>query len=241
MAATITNNFPGVRTCCPFSLYAHVNKATPSITVDASVNDEALTVDSIVDVAAGDVIGLCEGTHCYQSLVTSTAANTINLGSPLDFAFTTSGTMYTGHWNIALDGSGTTQVASIVVPPDVCFEIYEIIVSMTDDVAMDSSKFGGIAALTNGILFRIVNGTTKNLPLIVNNIGFQEAGFDLQYDAKAPAGTYGISAKKNYFVSNGVVLKLDGATNDEFQCHIRDDLTGLSLMAIALHGRCICA
>ena len=239
MAAGRSGRYAGSKNVDSVELYLHIDKAAPSITSDASVDDEAFTVNSIVDVAAGDVIYVCEGIRFYQSIVASTAANTINLGSPLDFAFTTAASVYVGSWKLNVDGSGTTKVAHMVAPCDAVFEIYQITVSMTDATAMDSGKFGGITALTNGIFFRVVNGGTKNLSLIVNNTGFSEFGFDVVYDPKAAAGVYGLIAKKNYNETNGTLLKIDGASGDEIECHIRDDLTGLTLMAVTICGRVI--
>jgi len=220
-------------------LYAHIDKVNPSITVDTTLYDESIVVDSIASVAPGDVILICEGNRFYQSIVASAAVLTINLASPLDFAFTTAAIVHIGTWNLAVDGSGTTQIAHILPPTTAEIDIYQINVSITDNVDMDSAKFGGIAALTNGILFRVVNSTIKNLPLVVNNIGFSEQGFNIQYDPKAPAGVYGFQAKKNYHEINGISIRLDGSTNDEFQCLIRDDLTDLTLFDITVNGHIV--
>lgn len=217
-------------------LYAHIDKALPLITADTNLYDESITVDSITNVNAGDVIIIYEGCRFYQSLVLSAAVLDINLASPLDFAFTTAAIVHVGAWNLAVDGSITPQIAHIVVPSLCKFNIYQLNISIIDNVVMDSAKFGGIAALTNGILFRVVNGTIKNLPLVVNNIGFSEQGCDINYDDKAPAGVYGFQAKKNYPRVNGTSLRLNGDTNDKFECIIRDDLTDLTMFNISING-----
>lgn len=217
-------------------LYAQIEQATPAITVDTTLYDESIIVNSIAAVAAGDAIFISEGCIFYQSLVSSTSVLTINLASPLDFAFTTKATVHIGAWNLAVDGSATPKIAQIIVPPLCEFNIHQLTITITDNVVMDSAKFGGISALTNGILFRMINGTIKNLPLVVNNIGFSEQGCDIRYDDKAPAGVYGFQAKKNYLKTNGVVLRLDGCTDDKLQCLIRDDLADLTMMNITING-----
>ncbi|MCK5025114.1 MAG: hypothetical protein KAS15_00885 [Nanoarchaeota archaeon] len=217
-------------------LYAHINQAAPLITVNTNLNDESIIVNSIAAVNDGDAIFISEGCKFYQSLVTSTSVLTINLASPLDFAFTTKAAVHIGPWNLAVDGSVTQKIAHILVPPGCEFNILQLTISITDNVVMDSAKFGGILALTNGILFRIKNGFVKNLPLVVNNIGFAEQGCDIRYDDKAPAGVYGFQAKKNYLKTNGVVLRLKGETHDQLQCIIRDDLTDLTMMNITVNG-----
>ena len=220
-------------------LYAHIDKITPSLTVDTTLYDDFIIVDSIASVVAGDVIFITEGKRFFQSIVLSAAVLTINMASSLDFAFTTAAIVHIGSWNLNVDGSGTTQIAHVLVPPEAQVDIYQINVSITDNVDMDSAKFGGIAALTNGILFRVVNHTIKNLPLVVNNIGFSEQGFNISYDPNAPAGVYGFQAKKNYHEVNGVSLRLNGKTNDKLECLIRDDLTDLSLFDITVNGHIV--
>lgn len=217
-------------------LYAQIAQSAPILTANTALNDESIAVNSIAGVNAGDAIFISEGCKFYQSLVSSTSVLTINLASPLDFAFTTEAIVRIGAWNLAVDGSVTTKIAQIIVPPLCEFNILQLTITIIDNVVMDSAKFGGISALTNGILFRIINGTIKNLPLVVNNIGFAEQGCDIRYDDKAPAGVYGFQAKKNYLETNGVVLRLNGSTNDKLQCLIRDDLTDLTMLNITVNG-----
>ena len=220
-------------------LYAHIDKVIPSITIDTNIDDKSIIVDSIASIAAGDVIVIYELDRIFQSIVLSAAVNTVNFASPLDYAFTTNAIVHIGIWNLAVDGSVTPQVAHIKIPPTAKYAIHQINVSMTDNVVMDSAKFGGIAPLTNGILFRVINSTIKNLPLIVNNIGFSEQGFNIDYDPKAPAGVYGFQAKKNYPEINGVSIGLDGKAGDELICIIQDDLTDLAMFNIAVNAHII--
>lgn len=223
----------------PVELYLHIHLVDPAITVNTLIGDESITVDANTSIAAGQVITIYEGTRFYQSIVTGVSSLVVSLASPLDFAFTTDADVHIGPWNLAVNGASTTQEAVIIAPPLVKFDLYTIAVSMTDDAVMDSSKFGGISALTNGILFQHVDGTTKNLPLIVNNSGFNEFGFDVEYDPKPPSGVYGLRAAKSYNIKNGVSIRLDGTTADELKCLIRDDLTGLTLMSITVQGHVV--
>ena len=221
------------------NLYAQITNATPSITVNTNMNDESITVNSVASVSAGDVITIYEGSRFYQSIVASAAGNTVGLGSPLDYAFTIDADVYIGDWNVAVDGSVASKTARVLAPPAGVFCIHRIHVAITDDTAMDSAKFGGITALTNGILFRVVNGATQNLPLVVNNMGFSEQGFDIQYDPKAPAGVYGFIAKLNLPDAPGAILRIAGSGNDELQCIIRDNLTSLTMFNINIQGHVV--
>lgn len=220
-------------------LYAHIDEVVPSMTSDANLDDESITLDSVVGVSQGKVITIYEGIYFYQSLVKSVVDNDVNLASPLDSGFTTAAIVHIAEWNLNVDGSSVSKMAHIFLPAGVKFDVYQINVAITDGVVMDSGKFGGIPALTNGILFRAVNNRIKNLHLIVNNIGFSEQGFDITYDPKAPAGVYGFQAKKNWHTVNGISLRLDGAAGDELQFYIRDDLTELTMLNISVNGHVV--
>ncbi|OYT15315.1 MAG: hypothetical protein B7C24_13705 [Bacteroidetes bacterium 4572_77] len=220
----------------PADYYIYNIQATPSISSNASIDDEVLTVTSSTGVVAGNVITIYEGTVMFQSLVTATTATTISIGSPLDFAFTTAATVETGLWNMNVDGSSTTQIFKIKAPIGTSLHVHVFSLTMLDSTAMDDGKFGGITQLTNGMVGRFVNGMTKNLALIVNNIGFYEAGFNTEYSSKAPAGQYGFRAKRQMADVNGTVMLINGVDGDEFQIHIRDDLTDLDQFACTISG-----
>ena len=218
----------------PFDLYLYKITVTLTITSGVTLGDTVINVVSTVGVNVGDVITFYEGTRFYQSLVMATTETSVTVGSPIDYAYTTSTLIEVGLWNMAIDGSTTTQIFSIKSPPDSDVDIHSINCSITDSSEMDSGKFGGIPQLSKGIIFRFVNSIKKNLALVVNNLGFWEIGFDIAYDDKAPAGTYGFKARRHIPTVNGVILKLVG--DGEFQVHIQDDLTDLDLLACSING-----
>jgi hypothetical protein len=220
-------------------LYVHTDNATPTITVNPSVGDQQITVNSIVGVVNGNAITINEGIKTFQSIITGSSGSVITFATPLDYDFSVSAAVSCGDWNMAVNGSVTPVVFYLRPPAGANWDLYTFNVSITDDVVMDSGKFGGIAALTNGLFSRIVNGVIKNLPVIVNNLGFAEIGFTIRYDDKAPAGIYGFLASKNYSQINGVSIRLEGSGADEFQVIIQDDLTDLTHMAITANGHVV--
>ena len=106
----------------------------------------------------------------------------------------------------------------------------------SNDLKISSSLFCGINQLTNGIRFAVDNGWDKNLAIIVNNLGFAEIGFSKEYSDKPPSGQYGIFFRRDILKIDGVDLILDCETVAKFQCFIRDNLTGLDLLAITVNG-----
>ncbi len=220
----------------PVDFYLYQTAATPTITVNTAIDDKILTVDSTTGVVVGHAITLYEGINMFQSVIKSTTATSITLSSGLDFAFTTGTLVECGNWNMAVDGSTTTQVFKIKSPSGININAHSIHVSMLDGSAMDDGKFGGLTQLNNGIIFRLEDGTIKNLAMIVNNIGFYEVGFDTEYASKAPAGQYGFRATRDIWKTNGTVLKLSGPDSSEFQLHVQDDLSDLDLLACTIGG-----
>lgn len=220
----------------PVDLYLYKLTLTPTISVDVSIEDLVITVDSTSGAANGDAITFYEGIRFFQSVIKSFTATTITISSPIDFAYTTKALVEIGKWNMAVNGSVTTQIFSIKSPPEISFNINTVNCSMLDSSDMDDGMFGGISSLSNGVIFKLVDGIKKNLALIINNLGFWEIGFDTEYSAKAPAGKYGFRARRHISEINGVVLKLLCKDNAEFQVHIQDDLTGLDLMAVTVNG-----
>jgi len=220
----------------PIDLYLYKTEQTPSITVNTSIDDETLTVDSTTGIITGNVITIFEGARIFQTIVSAATGTTITLQAPLDFAFTTAASIETGIWNMAVDGSSTTQIFSVKPPPLINFDIYQINVSMLDSSDMDDGKFGGVAALTKGLIFKFKNSITKHLAVIVNNLGFYEIGFTIEYSSKAPAGQYGFRARREIKTANGTTIQVEGELSDAFQVAVRDKLDDLDLLAVIING-----
>ncbi len=222
-----------------FNLYAQLDTVNPVITVDTALDDTVITIDDNTGIVDGDAITITEGTAFYQSLVQSSTDTTITLASPLDYAFTTAATVSVGTWNMAVDGSSTSQVFCITPPAGIKYDIVSINISITDNTTMDGITFGGITQLTNGIVLRTVDGITKNHFVIVNNIGFDEHGYSVVYDPKPPTGSFRVRARKILPVTNGAVIRLNGDTGDALCLIVRDDLSDLTLMSLAVSGHIV--
>jgi len=218
------------------NLYLHVDNVTTNPTSNITIDTYTATLDIVVGASVGDVITILEGDRLYQSIIADITDSVVTVASSFDYAFTTAADVYMGDWNLNLNGSITPIVAHIGTAPLAKYDIYQVNITMTDGSVMDSSKFGGLDALTNGVVLRHKNGILKNLLLAVNNIGFSEQGFTLQYDDKAPAGVYGIQIKKNYKKVSGIAIRTIGSEEDELQFIIRDDLTDLSLLTVTVQG-----
>lgn len=203
---------------------------TVTLASNATLDSRTITLVAGHGVVAGNTICLKEGSHFSQMDVLSVNVNVITFDTPLDFGYTTAAIAQRTTKNMAVNGSLTPQVFRITpVGLTVKFDITKIIFHIEDNAVMDTHKFGGITALTNGVIFRKKDGIYKNIFNIKSNGDFAHHNDTLEYDDKAPAGVYGLRSIRNIAGQNndGVVIRLDPASNDELQIIIQDDLTGI--------------
>ena len=219
----------------PIDLYMTTVAAEPVLSATAVPFSSTVTVESATWVLAGDAITFNEKNRYFQSIVKQVDGNTITLQHPVDYAYTSNAYIYTGKWNLNLDGSSSDITALINSPAEGALVIRRLLISIEDDAAIDSSKFGGISELTNGMYVRIRDGFSKNGALVVNNAGFGEIGFALEYDEKVPAGTYSMRASKYYYSVNGTSITLD-SPNTNYGIVIRDNLTALTKITATISG-----
>jgi len=193
---------------------------------------------------AGDTICLNEDPYFFQAGVLGVTNNTVTLDSPLDRAFPSSSFVSIGSKSMNVDGS-TTPVLFDVGPkmlPTTLWDVVRVLFIIRDDAAMDSAKFGGITALTNGVVLRKKNGTYKNIFNVKSNGDFAERAYDIEYDDRsAPQSDYFFRCRRTFGgqSKNGVTIRLVGAENDELQIIIQDDLTGLVDFRCVIQGHVI--
>jgi hypothetical protein len=222
------------------NLYLYRNDVQPNLTSSAAVGDKVLNIDTNAGLVNGEAITLFEGVRHSQCIIQASSATTVTVTPPVDFAYTTAASIEVGRWNMNVNGSVTAQTFAVHPPPGIDMDVYELRFSMQDGTAMDASKFGGISALTNGIVVQFKNGFTKNLGVIVNNAGFIEQGFRTEYDDRAGGtGLYAYTGYANGPGHYGVAVRLEGATVDEFRVVVQDNLTGLSNLNFTIGGHAV--
>ena len=220
-------------------LYIHQHGNDILLASDTNIDDRVITLQPGHGVIVGNYIGLKEGVRFYEGQVLAVNINDITLDSPLDFAFTTAAGLQHIHIpDMNVNGSVDPVEFHIVPPTESKWNITRIIFLIEDNVTMDTSKFGGIPALTNGVLVRVKNDIFKNIFNIKTNGEFALRSFDISYDDRAPAGVFGFRARVSFAgrSKRGVVIALDGAKEDQIQIIIQDDLTGLTKFQAIAQG-----
>jgi hypothetical protein len=168
--------------------------------------------------------------------VISVAGDVITVDRPIDHDFpvaTTLGRIVTT--NMAVDGSTTPQIFSARAGTTE-LDFVRFIIKMLDDTSMDDGRFGGIAALTNGFVFRIINSFQKTIFNFKTNGEIANYCFDIRYADKAPAGLYGFSSRITFGgqSKHGVVLRI--GEGDVLQWVVQDDLSNLTKLQVVGQG-----
>lgn len=221
------------------------NFTLASPTVASGITQGSLVYDFTATtghgLANGDEILLLDtasNTDFYATVIL-VSTDTITLDRPIEFLFptaTTLGRIVTSE--MAVNGAITEQIFTVragVVP----FDITRIIMQMTHATAGDDGKFGGITAITRGIVFRIVDLSEPHQESIFNfktNGEIRAFCYDVAYSDKAPGGENGTGARLSFAGQDkhGVTLRISGS--DVLQWVIQDDLTGLSSFKVVAQG-----
>lgn len=215
-----------------FYLMQILNNVT--IAINSTLENENVTLEPGHGFVTGNYICFQEDNHLFQAEVLNVIGDTIIFDTPLDFNFGTNAYGCRANINMAVDGSSLPHPLFIAKPITgqwtVQWDITRIVCSIKDNTAMDSGKFGGITALTEGVILRKKNGVFKNLFNVKTNGDYADSAFDVEYDDRAPSGTFGFRVRKTWAgqEKSGVAIRLDADKNEELQNVIQDNLLGLS-------------
>jgi hypothetical protein len=193
-------------------------------------------------IVAGNEILLLDvvGNRSFFAKVQLVAVDTITVDRPIDNVFpsaTSLGRIVTTEMAVlgSLAAPSIFSVRSGTVPSD----ITRTFITMLDGTSMDDGKFGGIGALTNGLVFRVVNSFQKTIFNFKTNGEIKQFCYDLEYSEKAPAGQFGLAARLSFAGpdKHGVALRIQDT--DVLQWVVQDDLTGLISMKISAQGHLV--
>jgi hypothetical protein len=220
------------------------NAITPTVTATSAIDTFSIQVDSITGILTdgSHAINISENGRTFQSIVKSATGTTVTFKAPLDMNITTNAVVQIAKWNMNTNGSVTPTHFCVSPPTGVTWDITRIIGSIEDDAAMDSSTFGGLTSLSNGLVLRVTDGASKNIFVFYNNGGFAERAFDTKYDdRRSPQSVYGFSYRRTFGGQDkkGVVVRLHGDTQDKLEIINQDDLTKLSKLAHVCQGHVV--
>jgi|GEM_PF-2201751 len=178
--------------------------------------------------------------HYFTPDVISVATNTLTLDEPVPYAFPLESIVYSSLQNMNVDGSSTPQIYQLTNAFSAAADLTQLVIHITDATAMDDGTFGGIAALTRGMVFRkkFADNHYENIFNVKTNgeLGILSGPNGKVYDTKAPSGIYGITIKISFAGQSeyGVAVRL--LTGESIQMLIQDDLTDLTKVSAMAQG-----
>jgi hypothetical protein len=222
-------------------LYVHQNIADLAISSNTSIDDTVIAIDSGHGVTSLDMVCIIEEGRYYQGIALTVSATAVGLDTPLDFAYTTAAGIHSAEHDLSVNGSGNPQIYHITPPSGTQWDVTRMLFHIEGTAAMDTSKFGDISALTNGLVVRATDGQTQNIFNVKTNGEFAERAYDITYDSKAPAGSTAFRCRRSFGGQdkNGVVVRLTGATSDQLQVIVQDNCSSLEHMHVIAQGHVV--
>lgn len=189
-----------------------------------------IEVENATDFSVGRHLLLFEGNNLQQNdpLILNVAGTTITFDTPLDFDMTPAGTVRVVDMNMAVAvGSLASPVIFEEGPHgDETWHIERINFSITHKTAASDVKFGGLAALTNGVVLRgIQKGVIRTLANWKSNSDMIADMFDVEYTDRAGPTAFGTRGRWSVRARAGAVIRLSAADGDLIQLLIQDDMT----------------
>lgn len=212
---------------------------TTALVADTAVNSHTVSLAPGHGAVVGNTLEIADttnGSWFQQSLVLAVAGDNITLDSPICRIFTVSNTtVVVSSKDMAVSGTPGAPVVFSVNPLNVQEgDITRLICTITDNVDMDFETFGGLPALTNGIVLRVNNGdgTYRILQNFKTNGDIALYSFDTSYFANNGGGTRGFQSRMTFAgqSKHGVVVRLDGSINESLELLVQDTLIGLNSM-----------
>jgi hypothetical protein len=139
-----------------------------------------------------------------------------------------------------VNGSVTPVRFTISPPNGLKWDLTRTMIVMVCATNPDDALYGNLPALPNGIFYGFENIVTQDyLVNIQSNAGYRATAYDVTYTTRSSGGgSFGVSVRKSFAGTShyGVVVRLEGETDDEFVVYVNDDLTGLTEHAQKIMG-----
>lgn len=219
--------------------------ASTTLSAKTTVDLRTIQVANATGFSAGNYIGIFGGVgrFYFGHQIGAPSGSTLTLDTPLDYEFAIGATVLNFTKEMAVNGSTAPQVfqiGPIGSPVGLRIDITKLVVSVVDNLEPDDSKFGGIAALTNGCVLRKRNGVYDNEANWKTNrdIGLY-AGVAPSYTDKAGGGYYGAYFDVRFAgqQNRGVTRRLNAG--DVLDLIVQDDLTGLVSFQVMAQGHIV--
>jgi len=215
------------------------NRIVFGITAPTTIDTRTFTATGGHGILAGQILEFSDGNIFMVALVLSVSVNNITIDTPFNHSYKITDLFFRATDDLLVDGSVTPKIFSLLPTSGQSGDIISIIIVITSTMDMDFTKFGSQPPLTNGCVLRVKleNGDFTNLLNFKTNGEFIHYAFTHEFESKSGGGEFGFVAEATLGgqENSGVVIRLDGDLNEEFQIIIQDDLTS-GLTSLRLFG-----
>lgn len=205
--------------------------------------------DFSFDVAAGqggtfsanDRITIVEGTTQESSVIKiiSVAGDTLTIDLPLENDYSSAAIVEITDINLGVNGSVTPVVFSITPPSNQVWHLHTFIFHIEDGPEPGIELFGGISALSKGVVVRCELSTGNLNHVIVRTNGDMKeyfGGTNVEFVQKVGGGDYATNALWDFRAKTHAIVRLDGAQGDTFKAIVQDDLSALTFFEFIAQG-----
>jgi len=223
----------------PFQYFLMQNlKEDILLVTGTAIDDEVIYVDAGHGITTDSYLSIREGAYQSQVGVSGVAGDDITLATPLSNAYTTDAQVIRGNIEMNISGSYSDQIFEMEVWGTEPIDIQTVVVTIQHDGAGDDSKFGDLAALTNGLLF-VKDGDVihQHLGNYKQNQDFREFGATVEYSDKAGGGNYATNITYDIKKIYGIVIRVDPDYNESLQAIVQDDLNDLVRLRVSIMGQ----
>ena len=232
------------QTTPPFIIKASQVTVTTALAVAAVPNDTDIEVTDATNIITGNYIGIFNiiTDAFYVGTVIGIVANVLSMDTPIDMDFEIGDIVGAGITNMAVDGSGTTQIFTLRgADPglNVTLDITRVMILCVTNTATELTDFGDITGgLTKGLVMRRVDGMINNIFNFKTNIEMKGVMYDWDaLEASNPGqGVNGFAGRLTFAGQNkmGVVVRIGPGESVQFL--VQDDLSTLLNFEVIFEG-----
>lgn len=210
------------------------------LAVSTAIDDMSIVLADATGITPFDLITIYNvaENRVFFATVLAINVNTLDLDTPLDFAFPIGSIVSYGDKNLNANGSVTPVVYGVRNPTatdlDIEVDFTRMIIHFETSSGLDLSKFGDIiGGLDNGLVCRQKDGTYKNIFNVKTNGELQELMYDFSIIPASGNQQDGATGRFT-FEKLGSVVRLKPF--EDLQFIVQDDLTSIDLLTIVVQG-----
>lgn len=231
----------------PRDLYFIKSVGVPTtLASNVSVGDLEIEVTSAASISVGNYLGLFTGVsgegNFYFGEVLAVVSTTITLDSPVDFAYRETDPVLSSTREMNVNGAVTPQAFRLQgggIGSPMTVNINRLLMGCIADSAVDLSKFGDLAALTNGVVLKRGNSNIVNIFNVKTNFDLSLLAYDwTPFVATNPSqGVDGFVWRYTFGGPDKHDTIIELSPGEYLEILIQDDLSGLTQLRVIGAGR----